>query len=210
MFSIARNFSLLSVVVKILGLFPLTSYETCHKVSRKALLLTLCNISLFVFCYTVYFYHVFSKEKKVSTFFKSTLYFKIDQVENILNFLSVISIFVSFFIYKNQYARLIEKFNSVDEYLRRINCSMKRVSKKTDILSFGLVFGWCLLLMLEFLHSVILYKTKFGEWPGFNEFIIFNLHYYYKIAALLHMWIILYETKRRFNALKLILINLIR
>jgi hypothetical protein len=209
-YNITRNFPIFWAVIKILGLFPLAAYTNNHKISRKALMsLTLCNVGVIVCCYTFYFIHVSSQEEKVSTYYKSHLYFILDQFEHFLTTLVLTSIFLSLFIYKNQYGQLVEILKNVDENFQRINhLAMKKVSKKTQILSCGLVSVVFFVLFSQLIHSIIIYENKFGKWPEVKEFLVYNLHFFYKIVALLHFWIVMYEVKKRFNSLKFVLVNI--
>jgi hypothetical protein len=205
-YNITRNFPIFWAVIKILGLFPLAAYTNNHKISRKALSLTLCNVGVIVCCCTFYFIH---EEEKVSTSYQSHLHFILDQIDNFLAALVLTSIFLSLFIYKNQYGQLVEKLKIVDEKFQRINhLAMKKISKKTQILSCGLVSGLILVFFSQLIHLIIFYKRKSGKWPEVKEFLVYSLYFFYKIVALLHFWIVMYEVKKRFNSLKFVLVNI--
>jgi hypothetical protein len=209
-YNITRNFPIFWVIIKILGLFPLAACTNNHNISRKALSLTLCNVCVLVCCYTSYFIHLSSsQEDKISTYYQKPLTIILEQANNILSMLALTSIYLSLFIYKNKYGQLVEIFKNVDENFQRINyLALIKVSKKTEILSCGQVCGLFLVLFSQLIHSIKIHKNMFGTWPEVKTMIVENLHFFYKLVALLHFWIVMYEVKKRFNSLKLVLVNI--
>jgi hypothetical protein len=208
-----RSFPIFWAIIKILGLFPLAACTEKHNISRTALLFTLCNVGVLVSCHTLYFIHLsdVSSPEEISTNYRSPLSIILDQADNIISMVVLILIYLSLFIYKNQYGQLFEIFKNVDENLQQINyLALVKVSKKRQILSCGQVSGLFLVLFGQLIHTIKIYKSMHGKWPDIRLIIVYNFHFLYKLVALLHFWIVMYEVKKRYNSLKLILVNILQ
>jgi hypothetical protein len=206
-FNISRNFAVLCIILKLLGVFPLSAFNKNHKISRCGLLLTLFNVGLVVYCYGVYFSHKIS-EVTVTTFYNNNLDFVVDNSAQSLSMLAIFSVFVSLFLYKNQYSRLVDKFSYVDTSFENINISIKRVSWKTLIVFGGLLGGFVLLNFVVIRTATKMINHKTGKQPEFSYYLIPYGHFFYKMAAVLQFWMVLFEVKNRFNTLKNVLENL--
>jgi hypothetical protein len=206
-FNISRNFAVLCIILKLLGVFPLSAFNKNHKISRCGLLLTLFNIGLYVYCLGVNFSRQIS-EVTLATIKTNNLDSLLDSSAKSLSMFTLFSVFVSVFLYKNQYNRLVEKFSYVDASFEKINCSVKRVSRKTLIVICGLLVVFLLLHIIAFWTATKIFEHKAGKHLEFHFYIFRYAPFLHKMAAVLQFCMVLLEVKTRFNTLKNVLENL--
>jgi glucan phosphoethanolaminetransferase (alkaline phosphatase superfamily) len=206
-FNISRNFAVLCIILKLLGVFPLAAFNKNHKISGCRLILTLFIIALVGYCYGVYFSDKIS-ETILTTKYAENLDRVLDNSAHFLSMLAICSVFVSLFLLKNQYSRLVAKFSYVDASFEKINCSVKRVSRKTLIVMSGLLVGFILLHIKVTWTATEMINHKTGEQLEFSFYFIRYAHFFHKMAAVLHFCMVLLEVKTRFDTLKNVLENL--
>jgi hypothetical protein len=205
-FNISRNFPILCFIVKLLGLYPLTAFEKDHKVRWCGLLLTLCNIVLLVYFYNAYLDHQI-EEITFGKTYENNLLALLRNSLNFFNILSLLSIFVSLFINKSKFGRLVEKFTKVNESFAKINYCATRPPKKSYIVMSGTIAILFVLQFAQIRAAVRIHMHQFGDWPGLFHFVALQGHLIYKLAAALLFWTILHEVKSRFVTLKNVLEN---
>jgi hypothetical protein len=105
---------------------------------------------------------------------------------------------------------MVRKFNDVDVSFARINRSVERITKKSYAMTCGLFFGSFLLVFRAIQVESRMHMEMFGEWPELLMIVAHHAHLLYKITALMHTWIILFEAKRRLSTLQHVLESLIK